>query len=533
MTPEEYFETHFDPLFAQKKFAVTATADAITFPIYDPEGKLLYCRYRLLKGDTKFMSDKGAKAALFAAHKIAKEPWVVLCEGEPDAIRLWQDGIPAVTGTLGVKTFNAKIAQPLKGKIVNLCLDTDEAGQSEVMHYIKVLEEVGAIPMVINLPKEYKDVCEYFLENSKLDFEQLIQQVQSADDWIESNTPESYKTLNVEELYNQEYPAESWIIDKFLPRTGMVMFSGDSGVGKSWIALEVVRALNNNDIFLDHFEIKTPNVPILIIDKENGLRRIQQRMKGLGIQPSTDIHLLKYPEKFALDDDPFNVSIQRFIKKHNIGIVIVDSFIDILLGNENDSSETAQVFNALRNISTNVCWVLLHHEVKPVARFTPTAGNRARGSTNIKAQLDYLFSLQATAQKKVINIEQGKARDYEMQTKFAIEFVTDEATGDMHGFKYLGEVQTENSKFEEALSFIELYLTDNPHKSAQQLYDIGESEGHTQASIKRAIAALKQNKIVDAVKGNMGQDKKKYFYFVVKNTEKEDEIMQEIEEIIE
>ena len=149
MTPEQYFDTHFDPEFAKKTFGVTWTEQSINFPIYGIDRKLMFSRYRHLVGDTKFSTDKGAHPALFAIHKAINQPWIILCEGEPDCIRLWQEGIPAVTGTSGVKSFTTKLAAPLKDKIVNICLDTDEAGQKEIRKNYKVLEEVGAIPRII------------------------------------------------------------------------------------------------------------------------------------------------------------------------------------------------------------------------------------------------------------------------------------------------------------------------------------------------------------------------------------------------
>ena len=369
--------------------------------------------------------------------------------------------------------------------------DNDNAGKAGIKKVLIFLPTAK----IVELPLDSHDICDFFTLHTRKDFIEILKNAQTKEEWEIKHQSPDFATLTVTQIYSREYPLENWIIDKFLPVTGFAMFSGDSGVGKSWIALEIVRAITENDIFLDHFEIKTPNVPILVIDKENGLRRIQARMKSLGVPATNKVHFLEYPEKFTLENEGFMQSIQNFIIANKIGIVILDSFIDILIGNENYSGDTALIFNALRSISTNVCWVLLHHEVKPMPKFTPHAGDRARGSGNIKAQLDYLFSVQRTKQLKVIHIEQGKARDYEMMPKFALEFVTLETTGEMGGFKYIGEVKDENTKVDEAAGFIEEFLTNNPNSSRQSIIDGGQGK-HTSISIIRAIKILKEKDII-------------------------------------
>ena len=358
-------------------------------------------------------------------------------------------------------------------------------------------------------------LAEKKLANQRLD--ELEEEVELLED-----NQQDHETLTMSQLLEREYPAEGWIIEKFLPTEGIVLFSGDAGVGKSFLLLEIVRSLVMNDIFLDHFEIKTSNVPILMIDKENGSRRIQKRAKGMGIPPTNNVHLLEFPEKFNLDDESFTQSVSEFIKAQKIGIVLVDSFIDILIGDENSPTDTAKIFNSLRSIAPNILWVLLHHEVKPVAKYTPLAINRARGSSNIKAQVDYLFSLQKTKSPKIIQIEQGKARDYEMLLPFAVEFQTVEGTEEMGGFKYLGEIQSEVSKVDDAAGFIMNFLSLNPNSSRKMLIDAAEGQGITQSSTRRGIDMLKEKMLIDSKLDLI--DKRKQLFFIKEMADEEENV---------
>ena len=182
------------------------------------------------------------------------------------------------------------------------------------------------------------------------------------DDDIEDETPNaSFETITGKVLMTMEFPEEEWLIDKIVPQAGITMFVGEAAAGKSFIALDAVRALTGDSKFLDNFEVKT-KCRVLIIDKENGLRRIQKRMKGMQFGDSEDIFLLKYPEHFDLKNEKFMQSVSQLISANDIKLVIMDSFVDVLIGSENDAGDTNEVFNLLRSISSQVNWFILHHD---------------------------------------------------------------------------------------------------------------------------------------------------------------------------
>jgi len=137
MTIKEYLDNHSlsESFVLQRGWELKD--DIITIPIFNTDGKFIYNKYRHLTGDTKFTFDVGNHPALYCAEHISKLNEVVIAEGEIDCIRLWQEGIPAVTGTAGVNTFTAEMAKPLKGKTVYITLDTDQAGKNGIEKYLR------------------------------------------------------------------------------------------------------------------------------------------------------------------------------------------------------------------------------------------------------------------------------------------------------------------------------------------------------------------------------------------------------------
>jgi hypothetical protein len=57
------------------------------------------------------------------------EGWVLLCEGEPDALCARSHGLPGVSGIGGAATFLPQWAEQLRGRLVIVCYDSDEAGR--------------------------------------------------------------------------------------------------------------------------------------------------------------------------------------------------------------------------------------------------------------------------------------------------------------------------------------------------------------------------------------------------------------------
>lgn len=514
MTAQEYLQQHGINEDSIKRFHITWDENQVNIPIKNKEDKIIWTKHRNLnyssdnKESQKYINDTGSKISLFNIRSHHDKKDIILTEGEMDAIRLDQEGIPSISNTGGAGSFNQQLADELKNKNIYIAYDNDEPGKTGIRRVLEFLPTAK----VIELPLDSHDICDFFTLHTKKEFIELLEKAETGGNWKRKYQKPEYEIITGTQLYKMEFPEERWLIDKILPATGITMFVGESGVGKSFIATEIVRSLIEQDIFLDHFEVKS-KAPILIIDKENGLRRIQKRMRDMGVPESEDIYLLKYPEQFTLDDEKieFLQSISDFIKEKQIKVVILDSFVDVVIGSENDSGDTSKVFNAIKSIASDVCWVILHHDAKPIPRTQRTAGQKTRGSSNIIAQVDNQFYIEKPHNSiKVINIEQGKSRDNEPIAKFAVEFMSD-AIGNMVGFKYVGEVKSEVNKVDEATDFVMGFLAINIDQSRQLIIDTADSEGISKTAVERALAALRDKKLIDSKSDPLKKSRKLYF----------------------
>ena len=523
MTKEEYLSTHsLNEAFTKKIFLWDFGPDKITIPVFDDIGITAFNRYRHFSGPAKFSADTGSHPTLYPAHLIKKQETVVLCEGEPDCVRLWQEKIPAVTGTSGVKTFSPKITEPLKGKRVLITLDTDEEGQGSVEKYFKVLTETGATPFIIDLPPQFKDVSEYFTAgHTKADFDQLTRYC-TLEDWQDAHEPEEYNFEEGPAILARDLPPEEWLVDRILPTEGFAFIIGPEATAKSFFALTLAQAVATKTAWLKQFKANKQE-KVLIIDKENTKRRVQSRMKGLSMT-GENIFWLKYPHYFELTDDSSEdgfskiaKSAARKVKTNKIKFIIIDSFTDVMIGNENAAGDVQKFFDAMRQLFPGCCILVLHHASKPAPGLTRTSAQRTRGSTNIMAQVYSAFFVEALPKsKKEFTLEQTKAGDAEKLNKFlvelAVEPVGEEGKTKVAEILYKGEVQDAEAKLAEAELVIEEAFKSTSSIARKDFLDMAQSEGISQRTADRAIKAMIDEEKVEAGQDPNNRSKKIYYW---------------------
>lgn len=165
-----------------KRFKLGWDSDRILIPIRGPDGSIVNVRkykYGAQKDKVIAWGPRYNRARLFPFENTTGE-WVLLCEGEMDAMLAAQLGYPAVTATGGADTWLPEFNQQLKGKDVVICYDADQAGLKGATATALKLAPHARTVKVVTLPlagsKEEKDVTDYFfhLKHTKAEFDALI-----------------------------------------------------------------------------------------------------------------------------------------------------------------------------------------------------------------------------------------------------------------------------------------------------------------------------------------------------------------------
>jgi len=156
----------------------------IMFPIFDVRGNIIAFTGREMQGEKtgrKYINTSDSMVfkktrILYAMNfaKNSKEKYIILAEGNPDAIALHQAGFDnaVASGGTALTKEQALLIKSYKDEVM-VIPDTDSAGQNAAYKSINTLTEAGLKIRVLELPAG-KDVDEYIKESGADSFKALI-----------------------------------------------------------------------------------------------------------------------------------------------------------------------------------------------------------------------------------------------------------------------------------------------------------------------------------------------------------------------
>jgi len=514
MTGEQFLKEHnISEEFATAQ-GITWDDDYLYFPIKDYEGNLLWNKPRNLHhkeeghplaNESKYKNVFGSNTdTLFNWYSVKDKPSIVFCEGEADAMKLTEEGIHAVSSSGGAGTFNNDWAELLKDKKLWLCFDNDPAGEAAVRKMFDIFPTAKSI----ELPKGTKDICDFFVAgNTKKDFIQLGKESVGSGEWQKLHRLPEFDLISAGDLELMEFTEEPWIIENVIYSQGFAFIYGAEGTGKSLLTLDMAKAIITGEPWLGKFPTTKTN--ILFIDKENPHPMNQRRLAGMGItkeklgEIAENVHWLKSPEKYQLTDfngeaTEFAKELSQIILEKDIGLIVIDSFVDLITGNENLSGDTQAFFDGIRELYPQIAYATLHHENKPSQGASRSASQRLRGSSNINAQAITMFRLEESRRATdELLVTQVKAKDSQKLPKFQIKMkIKPNLSGGttVTGFEYMGEVddsaEIDSTKSEEIKMSILNSIAERKFISRQDLLSMNLGK---KATIDRVIKSLSES----------------------------------------
>lgn len=326
------------------------TREAIAIPIYK-SGELVNIKYRFLKPETiKYSSEKNAETWLYNEDGIQqglKQEYLVVVEGEFDAMLAWQHGIKnVVSPASGKDSYGVWLELIDAIPKVYIAYDNDKGGQEASQ---KLADRIGVEKCYsIQYPEGDKDANDFFLHKTEKDFRELVKKAKPFYSY-------QYKGLG-EILEMMREDKGDRITTSFMPKVEMekgwmVVVSGKSNVGKTAFVMNIADELTRN------------NTPTLVFPFERGIETVGKRY--LQIQEN------KPAQEFVfMNDEEYRELMVRSVKRplyfampkreeiaetmikakrlFNTQVVIVDH-VDYLIrhsaGNrENDISDSLQDF---------------------------------------------------------------------------------------------------------------------------------------------------------------------------------------------
>jgi len=199
-------------------------------------------------------------------------------------------------------------------------------------------------------------------------------------DWCQDPVPEYYYTLQ----------------PNILSRGGRMMVSGDTGIGKTWIALNLLRAFVTGEGLFGNAEWPTPKLRPLLIEAEVGVPLYKRAEMVFRDQPELkkDFDFMPPPRGFSLNHVSCVSWLADVVKNEKYDIIILDP-ISKLAPMDEGGKEVAQLIAYLSDIQGDQASIIfMHHNRKaPTNSFQQQNYDEldldeARGSSKFKGDID-------------------------------------------------------------------------------------------------------------------------------------------------
>jgi AAA domain-containing protein len=174
--------------------------------------------------------------------------------------------------------------------------------------------------------------------------------------------------------------------------SAITAITGDAGAGKTTFTTKLVASIACGAEFLGR---ECSKRRVLILDRENSLPIVQERLTRLRVQDGSDLRIWGswLPEEAPQPGAPM---ILDWVTAHDPRpVVVIDSLIAFFTGDENSSSDVRPFMQQLRRLAdAGAAVIVLHHSGKG------ETSRAYRGSSDIKAAIDVGYSL--------MNLEEGR-----------------------------------------------------------------------------------------------------------------------------
>ncbi|MCX6800858.1 MAG: AAA family ATPase [Candidatus Diapherotrites archaeon] len=225
--------------------------------------------------------------------------------------------------------------------------------------------------------------------------------------------------ITARELLTTPLPPQEWRIEGLLSDEGVDMLVGKAKEFKSFVALFMACSCATGRQFLNR---GTKKCRVLYHDEENGERRVATRLgklvAGMQLSPSEieDIYnnmMFISMKGLVLTTPEGKARLEKVIKEVKPDLVIMDSIVRVMQGNENSAEDVRRVFHAAKELFTkyNCSFLLLHHTVKSTDSVQP---RDARGSGDFAAMVGNMLILSKIKEEDYIaeyKLEVGLQRD--------------------------------------------------------------------------------------------------------------------------
>lgn len=378
------------------------------------------------KFQKRFRTGTSPTGAFFVlgGHTIKNDDSVILAEGYATAATIYELLGNRYRVVMAVDSGNlTHVSKALKDKYnIRLFIAADDDAETARKNFEKYNKAIN--PGLDNAKKcvEAETADGYFAPPFG-EFEKFDMKLTDWNDFAEYHrdtiTEELQKAINKclrkqialtgEEFLSMER-RRKWLIKSWLPENSDVMLFGASGIGKSFLALDMALSIANTKIQDWHGQrLKHSGVFYFAGEGHDGLGdRIRCWKQERGIDKLENFYITNKALIMDKPDSAQNaIDLINSFKIDDLKLIVIDTLNRHMSGDENSSQAASAFLNSVQEISNEFqCAVLVIHHTG----VSPEAKDRGRGSSAFKAALDMELCVKDTG-NGTLSISQTKSKD--------------------------------------------------------------------------------------------------------------------------
>jgi hypothetical protein len=296
-----------------------------------------------------------------------------------------------------------------------------------------------------------------------------------------------------------------WLWDRRIPFGKLTIFDGDPDQGKSVVTIDISARVSTGRGFPDGASCEVANIAIVNVE-DGKADTIVPRLMAHG----ADLDRIQIIDGIPDDQDgvrmldlPRDVpELERFVKDHEIKVLIIDPVLTMLGGDANKDQDARKALTPVRDMAerTGCAVIAVRHLNKSVGLKAIQRGGGNMGLIGV-ARAGAFFATDPEDDKRRI-MAQHKANLAEKASSLVYRIVTSETYDtariewmgtseyDANGLAADGGTPHEKTQLEEAREFLRDELSDGP-MWAKQVFRDARDAGVQEITLRRAKTALR------------------------------------------
>ena len=371
-----------------------------TFPYFDEQDRVVGIKHHksYWEGDGTLKWYGANRIHLFDED----EP-IYICEGEPDKNRLGRTGANVLCSSGGAMSIPKPLPEFKKFGVI-IVLDNDDAGRNGSLKCAqKIYDELGIICEIAQwrdgLPSGYdisddKDWKEFaFALDQRYEFRPNP-----------TNSKKGFRVINMGDIDKENFIKPQVIVRNLVEESSLTLIAGGTGVGKSWMSINLACCVATGQPLFGHFEIDKPRKALLtqfeLTDGQfkNRFDLMKGSFQSWNTLIAKNFEYVVIGEALSFTNQWDNIEEVLSSGEYDNGVVIIDNLYTSTDISTSDNSELTTLLSKMNYIMKkyNVALVVVAHNNKGVDKEGCISLDHIQGGAMLTRFASNIFQIQSS-----------------------------------------------------------------------------------------------------------------------------------------